>query len=296
MDIRQLEMFLAVVERGGYTNAGEHLHISHSAIHRQVRLLEHELNDRLLVKVGTRVTLTKTGTVVLEHARRIRQDVISLHRQISETLRLNTGYLRIGTGTMMLQFFLPPVMQQFRQDFPGIDMHVMTGTADEVIQEMNAGNLDLGIVFCPEASNGDDAIVYEPLYREEFVWAVSKANPLAKRKTVSLAQILELPLITYSKTSHVRRVFEHLLERARLKPKIIMELESEESMEKMVAINLGIAFLARRRVMNDKIHYVRIPEQPIYCEVGMIFPGTNYVPGVVKEFSRMCREQAQISK
>lgn len=287
-----MEMFLAVAECGGYTSAGERLHISHSAIHRQVGLLEHEVKDRLLVRVNGRMELTSTGKIVLEHARRIRQEISNLQRQIDDVVQMQTGYLRIGTGTMMLQFFLPRVLARFRQEFPGIDVHIMTGTASEVIEDLKARNLDLGIIFRPDAPPKErDAFSYEPLYREEFVLAVSKVNPLAKRKNVSLAQILAYPVITYSKTSNVRRVFEQLMKKARLEPKTIMELQSEESIEKMVEIDMGVAFLARRRVLSDNnIHYVQIRDEPIFCEVGMILPRVNYIPRVVKEFVKRCRE------
>lgn len=146
-----MEMFLAVAECGGYTSAGERLHISHSAIHRQVGLLEHEVKDRLLVRVNGRMELTSTGKIVLEHARRIRQEISNLQRQIDDVVQMQTGYLRIGTGTMMLQFFLPRVLARFRQEFPGIDVHIMTGTASEVIEDLKARNLDLGIIFRPDA-------------------------------------------------------------------------------------------------------------------------------------------------
>jgi len=286
-------MFLAVVESGTYAVAGERLHLSHSAIHRQVRLLEHELSDRLFVRFGGRMKLTNTGKIVVEHARRIRQQVVNLRRQIDDAAQLQTGHLCIGTGTMMLQFFLPPVIKRFRQEFPGIDLHLMTGTAQKVIEKMKGGQLDLGIIFSPVKHRTErDAFSYEPLYREEFVWVVSKTHPLAKRKTAPLAQILEFPLISLSETSYVRRLFEHVLERAQVKPKIIMELESEESMGKMAEINMGIAFLARRRAVNDKIRYIRNSEGPIHCEVGIILPKIDYIPAVVKQFARMCREAA----
>ena len=136
MELRQLEMLLAVVESGSYAAAGERLHISHSAIHRQVRLLEHELDDRLLVRQRAHVQLTATGQIVVEHARRIRQDIANLRRQIEEIAQLHTGRLTVGTGSTMLQFFLPPVIKRFRKEFRGVDVHLMTGTAHEVIEEL----------------------------------------------------------------------------------------------------------------------------------------------------------------
>jgi DNA-binding transcriptional LysR family regulator len=291
MELRQLEMFLAVGESGGYTSAAERLHISHSAIHRQVRLLEHELKDRLLVRHNSHMKLTRTGKIVLKQGRDILQAVANLQRQVDDVAQLQSGYLRIGTGTMMLRFFLAPVIKHFRQAFPGIDLRMITGTTDQVIEGIEAGELDLGIIFSPVDDPKElNAFLYEPLYREEFVWAVSKANPLANRKDVPLAQILEYPIITYPKASYVRRVFEQLVAKAQLEPKMIMELESEESMEKMLDIYMGIALLARRHVLTDNIHFVRTPEGSIYCDVGAISPRADYTPGVVKEFARTCRE------
>jgi hypothetical protein len=84
--------------------------------------------------------------------------------------------------------------------------------------------------------------------------------------------------------------FLHLATHYKIKMPQQEILESEESMEKMVEIDIGIALLARRRFVTDNIHYVLTPEEPIYCEVGIIFPDPNYTSRVVKEFARMCRE------
>jgi DNA-binding transcriptional LysR family regulator len=290
MEVRQLEMFLAVVESGGFSQAGEQLHVSHSAIHRQIRLLEHELHDRLLVRVGNHMELTQTGRIVLEHARRIRQDLANLRLQVGELTRAQTGHIRIGTGTTVLVLFLPPVLERYQKEYPGIEVHVMTGTADEVIQEIYNGNLDLGIVFSPtDVPKGEPVPNYELLYQEEFVLAVGKGHPLANRKTVSLPQLLDFPMIAYSKTSHIRRMLERFFENAGVTPRITMELENEEAMEKMIEINMGIAVLSKHRAVMDKINFFRIAGHPIYCEVGMVSPKVDYAPRAVVEFARMCR-------
>lgn len=71
MDLQQLTMLLAVVEAGGYTQAGKALNISHSAIHRQVRLLEEEIKEQTLVRVGRRVEPTEAGRILINLAKRI---------------------------------------------------------------------------------------------------------------------------------------------------------------------------------------------------------------------------------
>ncbi len=290
MDLRQLEMLLAVVDAGSYAKAGEVLHISHSAIHRQVRLLEHEVGDRILVRSGRHVELTETGEILLQLGRRLRQEVMAAERQIRERNHLNSGHLRIGTGTMMLVFFLRPVLDQFRKEYPGIEVQVQTGTSDFVLEGIQKGDLDAGVVLAAsDVLPPADYLVREVLYRAEFVLAVSKNHPLANKKTVSLAKLIEHPFIMHPKATNVRRVFDRICAEAGLTPKISMELENEEAMETMIEINMGVALLSKRRAVSDHLHYLRITGRRIYCDVCLVFADREYVPRTVEEFSRICR-------
>ena len=105
MEIRQLEMLITVVERKGYLHAGEHLHISHSAIHRQIRLLEEELRDKVFVREGRTVHLTEAGKLLFDLASKITREVTAVKQQVKDQQRLFNGNLRIGTGTTALVFF-----------------------------------------------------------------------------------------------------------------------------------------------------------------------------------------------
>jgi DNA-binding transcriptional LysR family regulator len=290
VDLRQLEMLLAVVDAGSYAKAGENLRVSHSAIHRQVRLLEHEVGDRILVRSGRRVELTETGEILVQLGRRLRQEVRAAERQIKERNQLNSGHLRIGTGTTMLVFFLPPVLDQFRQEYPGIEVQVRTGTSDFVLQGIREGHLDAGVILTStDMRPPAESLVCEVLYQDEFVLAVSKNHPLAQRKTVSIEKLVEHPFIMHSKTSHVRRVLDRICSESGLTPKVSMELENEEAMETMIEINMGVALLSKRRAISDHIHYLRISGRRIYCDVTLVFADREYVPRTVEEFSRICR-------
>lgn len=290
MDLRQLEMLLAVVDAGSYAKAGEDLHVSHSAIHRQVRLLEQEVGDRILVRSGRRVELTETGEILLQLGRRLRQEVTAAERQIKERNHLNSGHLRIGTGTMMLVFFLPPVLDQFRKEYPGIEVQVRTGTSDFVLEGIQKGDLDAGVVLASsDVRPPAGSLIREVLYQAEFVLAVSKNHPLANKKTVSLEKLIEHPFIMHPKTTSVRRILDRICAEAGLTPKVSMELENEEAMETMIEINMGVALLSKRRAISDHLHYLRITGRRIYCDVSLVFADREYIPRTVEEFSRICR-------
>ena len=98
MDVRQLEMFRAVAEEGAFTRAADRLHVSQSAISRQLQLLEHELGTMLLHRTGRGVLLTAHGELLLTAANRINREIQDAVSQISDTLALQRGLLSLGGG------------------------------------------------------------------------------------------------------------------------------------------------------------------------------------------------------
>lgn len=290
MDLPQLEMFLTVMESGGYSRAGQHLHISHSAIHRQVRALEHEIGTPLLIRNGRCVEPTEAGHLIAKIARRIRQEILDAQRQINELNSLQHGHLTIGTGSSILVFFLPSVIRKFQKQFPGVEIYLFAGTADQVIQDVANCKLDLGIVFNPtDILHHVSEIQHEFLYTEEFVWGVGKQHPLSRRRQVSLDDLVEFPLIMLPEKSHVRRACERLFANHGLTPKITMELENEEAIDRLIEINAGIAPRSKHRAHNMKIHCFEIRGEQVRAEVGMVYTARGIAHRAVREFAQMCR-------
>jgi LysR family cyn operon transcriptional activator len=287
-------MILTVVEKKGYVNAGEHLHLSHSAIHRQVRLIEEELGEKVFVRSGRTVRLTETGKLLVDLAVRVKQEIDAALRQIKEVDQLVSGQLRIGTGTTTLLFFLPTVLESFRRKHPGCELQIVTGTADGLIQEIQAGNLDVGLVSEPrEGFTKEKNLHYERLYGEEFVLGVNRKHPFAKRKQIPWSELRDVPIISFPRTSRIRRLLEAHYEKARVAPKFAMELENEEAIEKMIEITQGAAFIARRRIAQSKLHSVQVGDAPIVQYIAAVM-NDSYTPRSVTEFMALCRDQAAL--
>jgi DNA-binding transcriptional LysR family regulator len=169
-----------------------------------------------------------------------------------------------------------------------VDLDLMTGTADQVIDEIERGGLDLGIVYSPPQPPPPGTS--EVLYREEFVVAVGKRHRLARLASVSLADLDGMPFITYSRTSAIRRHIERLFAAEGVSPQIVMELENEEAMERMIEIGMGIALLSKRRAESDRIRHLGIRGHQVCLDSMLVFPRNDYLPRAVAEFARLCRE------
>ncbi len=291
MEFHQFEMLLAVVESGGYARAGERLHISHSAIHRQIKLLEEQIHDRILVRNGKRVVLTEAGEILVGTARRVRQEVSDAYHQINEARDLERGSVRIGTADTILFSYLLPILGHYQKQFPGVEVYVKTTTAGNVFEQIQAGIFDLGIVFNPAGTLTVKLnLHYEVLYKEKLVWAVGEDHPLTRKSFVSIADLANFPFAMLPESSRIRQMCEQKLRSAGVTANIAFELENEEAMEKVIKTNLAIALLPSRRTRNSGIHRLRVREAPIRGEVGLVLPKREYLPKAVREFIGFCRK------
>ncbi len=164
MDLRQLEMFRTVAETSSFTRAGEKLHVSHSAISRQVKLLEDELRVLLFARANKRVTLTEPGTALLTHVDAIFNQVEMATQSVHQISMKVDRQLNLGTATTMLDFFLPPVFEEFKRKYPRVDVHIKTGPWQLLLEAIRAGTVDLIIGSLPTPFLGRDLVV-RPLYQ-----------------------------------------------------------------------------------------------------------------------------------
>ncbi len=293
MDIRQLQMFKTVAELGGFTKAGAKLFVSHSAISRQIKLLEDELHSSLLVRKGKQVTLTEAGRALYPYAETILSQMADAARRVTEVSQSPASRMHIGTSTTTLSFFLPPVLEQFRNSYPKLNLLVTTGLADAIVEEIREGGIDIGLVALPVEGRG---LSIRPLYREEFVVVVSDRHPLSQKRAVHPVDLQNLPMILWPAGSGFRRFLENFFSEIGLSPMVRLELENEEAIESAVRDGLGISFLSKLRACRHHVHYLRISGHPLYREVGVVRQTkSGTLPEHLSHFLQLCSDHVKSS-
>jgi DNA-binding transcriptional LysR family regulator len=292
MDLRQLEMFRTVAETSSFTRAGEKLHVSHSAISRQVKLLEDELRVLLFARANKRVTLTEPGTALLTHVDAIFNQVAMATQSVHEISTKVDRQLNLGTATTMLDFFLPPVFEEFKRKYPRVEVHIKTGPWQLLLEAIRAGTVDLIIGSLPTPFLGRDLVV-RPLYREELVLVAGNNHPLTRKTTIRPDELTHFSLLTYPTYSATRQILESMFRRLKISPNILLELENDEAIVNCVSEGVGIAFLPMSRAVQKKLHFVRIADVPIFRTVGMVTPQARQARAHLDYFLTLCAGQAQ---
>jgi DNA-binding transcriptional LysR family regulator len=153
MDIHLLRTLLAVCERGSFSEAAQELSLTQPTVSCHIRSLEEELGTPLFDRLPRSVELTQAGRELLHHARRI----MSLHDSAVDAVRRSSGivagHLRIGGSTIPGEYILPILLSGFKDLHPGVLIQLTIGDTRSVLEEVQAGHLEVGLVGAPPESS-----------------------------------------------------------------------------------------------------------------------------------------------
>jgi DNA-binding transcriptional LysR family regulator len=288
MDIRQLEMFRAVAEEGAFTRAAERLHVSQSAISRQLQLLEQELGTMLLRRTGRGVSLTAHGELLLSAANRINREIQDAVSQISDTLALQRGLLSLGGGMTVSLYILPKLLKKFRSLYRNVDLRITTGESDLLLKLLRTGQVDLALLTLPIVATD---LQVQPVLKEEMVVVTSGNHPLTRIRTVEARNLRRYPFVLFEKGSNTRKVLDEFLLEEQSPVNVVMETENVEIIKAMVASGLGVTLLPYSAIAGElrtgRFAWARVRGRRLYRETGWVFPRSDYLPRSVTEVLRV---------
>src|SRR5690349_5007032 len=225
MDLRQLEIIRAIADSGSFTAAGEKLHVSQSAISRQILLLEEELGEPVFHRIGRRIRITPAGEALLQLSHRVFQDLQDTVSAISDTRESLRGTIRMVGGMTVCLYVFPALLAEVRRLHPHLDMKVTVGSAERSIAMLRSGAGDLGLLTLPvEASD----LVSVEVLREELLLVTYPTHPLAKRRQVTPADLNQQPFILFEAGSITRRIVDDFFTKQGIQSHIVMETENVE--------------------------------------------------------------------
>lgn len=291
MDVRQLEMFRAVVEERGFTRASEKLHVSQSAISRQLKLLEEELGVLLLHRSRRGVVLTPEGEVLLSTANRINRDLHEVVAQISETHKLQRGTISLGGGMTVCLYIFPKLLKKFRALYRNIDLHVTAGIADDLLRMLRAHEIDVLLLTLPQVAPDLEVL---PVLHEEMVVVTARGHALSRERTTDPKNLARYPLILFERDSNTRKVIDEFFHVRQIPTTVLMETENVEIIKAMVANGLGMTILPYAAIAGDarsgRFGWTRMRGDRIYRETGWVWLKSAHRRRAIDEVLRLFGE------
>ena len=284
MDLRQLEILQTIAETGSFTACGRKLHVSQSAISRQILLLEEELGEPLFLRVGRQVRMTQAAESLVQLGKRVFQDVRETVGVITDRTRELRGTLRLSGGMTVCLYVFPPLLKHLRRVHPHLDVRLTVASAGRTVAEIRAGQVDAGLLTLPVEESD---LVTVPVLREELLLVTMPTHPLAKQGRVRPADLAEQPFVMFESGSATRRVIDRFFVGENIEPTVVMSTENVEIIKAMVKTGLGISIVpyqaVAREVRAGQFFCARIEGHELARETGWVYPRANRTPRVIQE-------------
>jgi LysR family transcriptional regulator, low CO2-responsive transcriptional regulator len=247
MDFDQLEIFLEVARLSSFSRAAEKRFRTQPAISSQIRGLEEEVGARLLDRSGGRVSLTAAGKLFLKYAEETLAQRKAILTAIAETERVPRGEIVVGANEGTCLHILPEVFAQFKRDYPDVAVNIKRADYAKILESIVENQVDFGVVSLPVNDNRLQSVL---IHRDELVVITPCGHPLARKKSVTVAEVAAYPLVV-PKLGHTRDALESLFYDRQLKPRLAMELDSSELLKRFVAADIGVGFIAKSNIQED---------------------------------------------
>ena len=273
MDLKQLEYFVRVAELGSFTRASQALNIAQPALSRQVRLLEVELRQNLLLRNGRGAVPTEAGQLLLAHGRGILHQVERAREELGRVRGSLAGRVAVGLPTSLARLLAVPLTRAFRQAMPEATISIIEGLSVGLQEALLNGRLDIAVLYNAQPHSD---VATTPLMAEELVLVQARPPGLQEDPPagpITLADVAPLPLVIPSRPNAIRMHLESEMAHRGLRMNIALEIDGVSAILDLVADGAGAAVLSRHAVANalrPSAYAVRsIIEPPLQTQVSM---------------------------
>jgi len=244
MKIQQLRYITAIADHGlNVTAAASSLHTSQPGVSKQVRLLEDELAVRIFDRSGKHlVAVTDVGQRIIDEARLLLQQAENIKDIARDDRDDSTGAITLATTHTQARYALPKTIQQFRQKYPKVALHIQQGSPPQIAEWAARGEVDFAIAT--EAMELFDDLVMMPCYRWNRAVLVQPDHPLTKLKRLSIEAIAEHPIITYVFGFTGRSKLDDAFNAAGLTADVVLTAVDADVIKTYVRLGLGIGIVA----------------------------------------------------
>src|ERR1700744_1318174 len=192
MDFDQLETFLEVARLSSFSRAAEKRFRTQPAISSQIRLLEEEVGAKLLDRSGGKVSITASGKLFQKYAEDTLEARKSVLVAIAETERVPRGEIIVGANEGTCLHILPEVFAQFKKQYPDVAVNIKRADYAKILESVIDNSVDFGVVSLPVT---DSRLTVVLIHRDELVMIAPPLHPLAKMKSVTVAESAKFPLV-----------------------------------------------------------------------------------------------------
>lgn len=283
VNLNWLKVFMTVATSNSFLDASKKLYISQPAISKSIKLLEEELNINLFYRGNKGICLTPKGEQLLAYITEANDLLQAAERMICKDNDMDSGQLVIGAQSHIVRYYLLEKIEQFRKDYPKINIRIVDLSTRDLLESLEKHNIDFVIDSSPIETIYNNTLI-KPIAYLDTCFIKSPKNKIAIKEATKLEeQDIILPLAR----SSLRKTLEKDLMTDNISLKPILEFETEELIIESVKRNLGVGFVVKNAVKSDveegHIETITIDYVLPKVEINLVYV-ENYLSRLAKLF------------
>jgi DNA-binding transcriptional LysR family regulator len=251
-DLRQLEIFVKVVELGSFSKAGEAVHLAQASVSERIATLESMVGAKLLDRMGRTVAPTKAGELLYKHAQRLLELKKTASLEMQDFLGMKQGDIHIGASTIPGEYLLPKVIGRFSKDYPLITVTLTVADSEEIEARVLDGDFEFGVIGRKSVNKN---LACRELWGDELVLVIPCTHRWADKKEIPVQDLIEEPFLLRELGSGTLKTMEPYLQAAGLKTleslHVVARLGTSTAVKEGIKAGLGISILSSAAIETE---------------------------------------------
>lgn len=288
MEDHKLKVFCTVAETKSFSKTSEIIHLTQPAVSLQIQALEELYETKLFDRSSSTINLTPAGEILYRYSK----DILALYAELSKEIGKITGLIKgsitLGASTTIGNYVIPNVIVDFKKTHPKIKVNVLIGNTKRVVDLLNSGVIDLGLV---EGETSRHKMKIDPIITDELSVIIPPFHPWAKKKVISILEMTKEPFIIREEGSGTRQMIEKYLSSHGISTadmRIALVIGGTESIKAAVENGMGISIIskwaARKEVKYGTLKLINIKEEKMLRNFSLITQKNAVLSHAVDEF------------
>ena len=247
------EIFIEVAVHLSFSKAADTMFMSQPAISKHIKALEAFYKTTLFERNGNAIYLTQGGHLLLNRLKEAKkiQNQLEFELSILKDHLKAKGQLKLGASTTVALYIIPKILSAFHQRYPDVKISLLNRNTDTIIKALSDQDIDIGIV---EGQKKKSAILYQPFLTDEVVAVCSAKSPIAKKRVLSIEEILQYPVVLREQGSGTLAAVKYNLEKHGIKLadlKVNVRLAGTEALKNFLREDNCLGFLPKGSVIKE---------------------------------------------
>jgi len=290
MELRQMEVFLAVMEHATVTLAAEKLHVSPGAVSLQLHNLAAGLRTQLFVRSGKRIVPTPAAFRLAEHAKAVMKKMREIEQDFEDYAASDARPFHFATGATTLIYRLGRPLRMLRKKFPRADVHVTVAATEGIVAGLLDHRFDLGLISLPWAQPG---LTILPLFEEELLVIRPSPDRVEDRSIAAVRpeELARAPFLLYPQGSNMRAMIDGFFRDLGIAPRVAMEADDTEAIKRLVESGFGYSILPQFALAGRalRFHKLRVAGRRLVRQQALAMPKTDYPRSLTTEIAEFLR-------